>query len=911
MTQPVPSRISSYQIIREIGRGGMGVVYLARDERLDRDVAIKALPPELASDPARLERFEREARALAQLNHPNVAGIYGVEEQDGQKYLILEYVEGETLGHRLDRGAIPVDEAIEIAEEIAAGVEAAHEAGVIHRDLKPDNIKLTAEGKVKVLDFGLARRATSTSAVDAMTSPTVVGASPTIPGAILGTAAYMSPEQARGRHVDKRTDIWSFGVILYEMLTGASPFCGETATDSIGAVLHKQIDLERLPAQTPQAVRRALTRCLVRDKAGRYRDIADVAIELRQRVEAPEPGSDRAGGRGARLIAGAAAGVIIGAVIGWLVGATGGAEADPGTSVGGGAAAPLTVDLAPPDGYVIARRNGPPRLSPDGNALALVVRKRPGAAGGEFGPSLLCVKDLTTGENAVYDQHAGISFPTWSPDGRHLMYGASDAVVYRVDLSTGRAETVFAAAGSYPRGAAWMPDGTLAAAVDRQGIRRWDMATGQPLETIAILTSDETGGGFPAWPVALPDGVHYLFSYVGDDTLDGVYLGRIGEDEHVRLLASVETQTRYLPPEGDQSGYIYFSRGSAIFRQALDLEPPALVGRPQLVAENVWTGQWPYFAPFDVGPGGRLVYFRAPAIDFENELVRLDVQTGVETSTGLTGSLWNPMYSSDDRHLLLDITTDATNGDIYSIDLQRNYLQTLISGTSVNETFPIWIGDDNDTIVFFHDGDLFMADHGGVRRPRPILEGPESYMPIAATPEGQTLFYFDAFAADAADMYQYDMATGDSRRWLDIDIFDLRVAPNGQWVIVLTGRPAMRQLELRRYPQGDGRIIVDTGVVGRAEWTQDGSRLFYEKDDRLVMVEVTWPAASGDAADSQVGAPRFSDPTEILSMRNYREYDVNSDGSEIMLIKLIEQRVGDSIRLVQASPPPNGGALAE
>ena len=230
----IPQHIGPFVVSREIGRGGMGVVYLARDERLDRDVAIKALPEDLDADPVRLERFEREAKTLASLNHPNIAGLYGVEEQDGQKYLIMEHVEGETLGDRLDRGAMPVDEALEIAVEIAAGVEAAHEAGVVHRDLKPDNIKITPDGHVKVLDFGLARQAATTSAPDVTISPTVVAASPTIPGAILGTAAYMSPEQARGRHVDKRTDVWSFGVILYEMLTGASPFAGETATDSIG-----------------------------------------------------------------------------------------------------------------------------------------------------------------------------------------------------------------------------------------------------------------------------------------------------------------------------------------------------------------------------------------------------------------------------------------------------------------------------------------------------------------------------------------------------------------------------------------------------------------------------------------------------------------------------------------------------
>ncbi|MEM9065383.1 MAG: protein kinase [Planctomycetota bacterium] len=280
---PMDQAIGPYSIEREIGRGGMGVVYLARDPRLDRAVAIKALPDEVASDPARLERFEREAKALAQLNHPNIAGIHGIEEQESRRYLVLEYVEGETLADQLDRGPIGPDEAIELACQIARGIAAAHDAGIVHRDLKPANIKITPEGEAKVLDFGLARDegGTSTSGIsEAATLTSPVQHSPTTPGVILGTAAYMSPEQARGRRVDKRTDIWSFGVVLYEMLTGASPFVGETATDSIGAILHKETDLGLLPVNTPQAARRVLRRCLARDRNERYHDISDARLEL-------------------------------------------------------------------------------------------------------------------------------------------------------------------------------------------------------------------------------------------------------------------------------------------------------------------------------------------------------------------------------------------------------------------------------------------------------------------------------------------------------------------------------------------------------------------------------------------------------------------------------------------------------
>lgn len=282
-------RIGPFEVIKELGRGGMGIVYLARDTRLDRQVAIKALPEHLASDPVRLERFEREAKTLAGLSHVNVAGIYGVEEQEGARYLVLEFVEGETLADIIDRGPLVMDDAIEYAAQIAAGLEAAHEAGVIHRDLKPANIKITPDGVAKVLDFGLARTAEATSSSGALDNPTLTTPqpqhSPTIEGAILGTAAYMSPEQARGRRVDTRTDIWSFGIVLYEMLVGASPFQGETATDSIGAILHKDLDLDRLPPDTPRDVRRLISRCLHRDRTARLQSIGDARIELQEAAD--------------------------------------------------------------------------------------------------------------------------------------------------------------------------------------------------------------------------------------------------------------------------------------------------------------------------------------------------------------------------------------------------------------------------------------------------------------------------------------------------------------------------------------------------------------------------------------------------------------------------------------------------
>ncbi len=323
----MPAKIGPYTMTRELGRGGMGVVYLARDTRLDRQVAIKALPDHLVADPDRLARFEREARIVASLNHPRIASVYALEEHKGKNYLVMEYLEGQTLAERLQRDRLPVDESIGIAIDIAAALEAAHEKGVIHRDLKPGNIMITPEGKVKVLDFGLARTADIPSSTSAAIrgmdeSPTITSPartpSPTIPGAIMGTAGYMSPEQARGKPVDKRTDIFSFGCVLYEMLTGQQPFSGETVADSIGAVLHKPIDLAPLPPTTPALVRYILERCLERDQSRRYRDIGDVGFDLARATSAASLGASndqvRRMARANRVAVTAAAIAVVGAL---------------------------------------------------------------------------------------------------------------------------------------------------------------------------------------------------------------------------------------------------------------------------------------------------------------------------------------------------------------------------------------------------------------------------------------------------------------------------------------------------------------------------------------------------------------------------------------------------------------------
>ncbi len=287
MTLSSGTQLGPYEILSPLGAGGMGEVYRAKDTRLDREVAIKVMTDTFARDPERVARFQREAKVLASLNHPNIAAIHGFEESDGKRFLVLELVEGDTLAERLRGGAMPVDESLAVCKQMAEALEAAHERGVIHRDLKPANVKVTPDGVVKVLDFGLAKALTEEPTESAPADSPTITANYTRPGVVLGTAPYMSPEQARGRLVDKRSDIWSFGIVLYECLTGKHLFHGETATDSMGAIMHKEPDWSLLPPETPPTVRLLLRRCLTKDRKQRLQDIGDARVELEAAIADP------------------------------------------------------------------------------------------------------------------------------------------------------------------------------------------------------------------------------------------------------------------------------------------------------------------------------------------------------------------------------------------------------------------------------------------------------------------------------------------------------------------------------------------------------------------------------------------------------------------------------------------------
>jgi hypothetical protein len=546
--------LGPYEVLSALGIGGMGEVWRARDRRLDRDVALKVLPELFVADPERLARFEREARVLASLNHPHIGGIHGVEEADGVKALVLELVEGPTLADRIARGPIAIAEALPIARQIALALEAAHEQGIVHRDLKPANIKVKPDGTVKVLDFGLAKalepplQAEAAGDAALSRSPTLtLAAAATQMGVVLGTAAYMAPEQARGRPVDKRADIWAFGAVLYEMLTGRLAFAGETPSDCMIAILTTEPDWSKLPVATPAHILDLLRRCLTKDPRTRLRDIGDARFELERAepVAAETRGRTTRGARSLPLLAAVLlAGIVLGAVAIWLA-------RDPGSTAS--SRTPVKFTLERPAGVTLTSFAA--AVSADGRSIAITAS----APDQRARVWVRTIDDMAMRALAGTD---GAWSPFWSPDGTWIGFFA-DGVMKRVRVAGGPAETVCDAPGMEGLGGAWSRDNVIVFSTSfSSGLMRVAAGGGTP----SVLTTPNESEGEQAhvWPRFLPDGKRFAYTVSAGATGDG-------QPRWARSMARI--RERCSPPTSLRSshreGRQRFSEGTRSLRSAL------------------------------------------------------------------------------------------------------------------------------------------------------------------------------------------------------------------------------------------------------------------------------------------------------------------------------------------------------
>ncbi len=677
------TRLGPYEIQAPLGAGGMGEVYRARDTKLGRDVAIKILPQIFTSDPERLARFEREARMLAALNHPYIGAIYGIEEAKSVHALVLELVEGDTLGERLRRGPLSVTDAVAIARQIAEALESAHGRGIIHRDLKPANVKITTDGKVKVLDFGLAKAVVSdATGPDLSQSPTVT-VNGTLEGAILGTAAYMSPEQARGKTVDKRTDIWAFGCVLYELLTGRRAFPGDTASDTIAAILEREPDWTKLPAAAPAQVRHLLLRCLQKDSSRRLRDIGDARLELDEALSSP-----------ARADLQKPAGMTRRTAISALAGAAAGALATGIFAISryrGAAPRNLTRFRLPlPEGAVaVASFNKRVAISPDGTHIAFNVISSGVSSYLPIGGDKFYLHSLRELEPKALPFDAGAPF--FSPDGQWIGFmgtASGRPIIRKMALGGGPPGDV---CGKGYVGATWAADGMIYFVSEVPGgLVRVAAAGGEPKEVVKIDLAK--GERQHRYPCALP-GAKAILLTVGtadSETFDDAHIAVLNiETGQTKTLVEGGTHPRYSP-----SGHLLYARDAKVFAIRFDANRLETTGQAFPALEDVLMSRNSGVANYDVSASGDLVYVPGVADKGERTLVWVDRKGNAEPLKLPLKAYLHPRISPDMRQLAVEI--EGPNHNFYVYDFAREVLSHMT--TDGVSHWPVWSPDGTQLV---------------------------------------------------------------------------------------------------------------------------------------------------------------------------------------------------------------------
>ena len=822
------ARLGPYEVVAPLGAGGMGEVYRARDPRLERDVAIKILPPLVAADPERLSRFEREAKTLASLNHPNIAHIHGLVELPAANgaiaapALVMELVEGEDLAQRLQRGAIPLDEALDIGRQIADALEAAHEQGIIHRDLKPANVKLRPDGTVKVLDFGLAKAMEISGPVGQMNSPTFTSPA-TQSGVILGTAAYMAPEQAKGKPVDRRADIWAFGVLLHEMITGTQLWVGETVAETLAHVLTREPELGSLPATTPLPLRQLIARCLVKDTRARLRDIGEARVTLTDLIAgytAPPDTPDQATGarrRAAWALAATATVAALAFAALWLL-KTPAIETPP-----------LRAALEPPAGRSFGSSFA---LSPDGTRLVF------DAYGPDDEKPVLWLRDLSTGTAAPIKNTDDGWRPFWSPDGRHLAFFA-DGKLKRIDLQGGSAQVL--ADAPTGRGGTWTPEGRIIFAAEfRGGLQIMD-ARGGAATPLSTPSGDETSH---RWPAVLPDGKHVLFlsqtseGGTRDDTssIDIVAVDGSGR----RKLVTANSSPIYVDP-----GFLLFWRDGTLLAQRMDPSAAQLSGDPFPVAHDVAYDQ-NEMAMASVS-GGRLVF--QPGRRTGDAVVTWIDRTG-KTQGAITepGSFECGLdLSPDATRIVVGSTRPGTNGcDLWLYDVGRG-VPTRLTFDDRNEYAPRFSADGGS---IFYGGDT-----GRDMILRQVLDGrsaPEVI--LESSQEGASFIQSGVASRNGRWMVVTSIGTRTGSDVMRYDLAEKRVSPLVQTPFNETS-PALSPDERHLAYASDrsGRFEVYVEPIGRdgevwrvsanggtlPQWRRDGRELFFiVAPDRITSADV-------------------------------------------------------------------------
>ena len=730
----------------------MGQVFRARDTTLGRDVALKVLPDAFASDPDRLARFTREAQTLAALNHPNIAHIHGLEESGGVRALVMELVEGDDLAQRIARGAIPIEDALPIAAQIAEGLEAAHEQGIIHRDLKPANVKVRPDGTVKVLDFGLAKamEPTGAAAVKNSLAPTITTPAMTQAGMILGTAAYMSPEQAKGRPVDRRADIWAFGAVLYEMLTGRRAFAGDDVSEVLASVLAREPDWTRLPAALSPALGTCIRRCLDKNPGRRWHCASDLRIELEAIAAAPRRAPEAAVEAGlvvpartrrfrlALVAAGSLAAGVLAAVL------VMGSQAPPEPQS-------VRFEISAPDKARFESGlpgSGPAAfnagsLSPDGRGIAFAARD-------ETGQVLLWVRALDDVTARALPGTEGAGLPFWSPDSRAIAF-FTPGKLKRIDPTGGPAQTICDAASG--RGGAWNREGVIVFAPGNATPLLRVSASGGDPSPVTTLKPGEAGHRFPSF---LPDGRRFLYlRELSDGDVTTVMVGSLDAGESTELMAA-DSPAVYASP-----GSVLFVRQGTLLARAFDATRLEFMGEPIPIAEQVtFDGSG---RGFSVSDEGTLAY-RVGSNDARKHLTWVDRNGAVVQSVGIPALYQSPAISPDGRSVALH-RHEGTGGDIWVMDANGGKLSRLTFDASQENANPLWSADGTQIVFGSRRNNkwgLYRKPSNGTGREELLFESDLMKVPMSVSATGMVLFYVEA-AKGGRDVWALPCPATESR----------------------------------------------------------------------------------------------------------------------------------------------------
>jgi len=855
--------LSHYRLVEQIGQGGMGVVWLADDTRLGRQVALKMLPEELAADPDRLARFDREARVLASLNHPNIGAIHGLEEDKDIRFLVLELVPGDTLAERLSSGPMKLEECLGVARQIAEALQAAHGAGILHRDLKPANIKITPDGKVKVLDFGLAKELTSPAASsDLSLSPTITAAS-TQAGVIMGTAAYMSPEQARGQDVDQRTDVWAFGCLLFEMLTGRLAFGGPTVSDSLAAILEREPPVSELPQGTPTSVRRLVRRCLSKELDRRLCAIGDARIEIQEALEGtldpegtpgPETGTHRPF-RVREILLGLAAliGLTLAAGL-WIL--------QPGQTRG-----PTTsrwvIPLAPGLQVAIGGRSNPLAVSPQGTRIVYAADLR--------GNPQLYLRDLDSLETRILPGTEGARNPFFSPDGEWVGFFSGSRLM-KVSLQGGLPQTLCETPLD-DLGGSWSAAGFIVFAQYGSGLSQVSAEGGSPQ---AVTTLDYGLGEVQhRWPQILPDGEHVLFT-VASDKGSRVSVVSLASGERRSVPGLVDVSRAWYAP----GGRLIYGQAGGLMAVGMNLDAVEAEGNSISVLEGVASVPDLGNAYFAISESGTMVYVPGGASG-ETELVWVDRQGQEISAVQEKASYMHVRLSPDGGVATASVGSEVGPRRIMMYDLDRGTRSVLAKAGS-NLT---WNPDGRE--VFYSSNrsgswNIYRSSVDGSDAGTLILDKEREQWVGTVSPDGTVLSFYEVNPQGGRDIWMLPLDGGEPEPFLATPFNERspRFSPDGKWLAYVSNESGRDEVYVVPYPGRQGKRTISTEGGREPVWSHDGRELFYRQGDRMLVVAIDHGPPFSAARPQVVFEGRYE-----VGVAGNPDWDISPDSQRFLMIQ--------------------------